>query len=107
LPSEALLQPIAHAELIPHVIAQKLLKRSHRRTTSERNWFNALACQVREQPTAIRMQVLGGRPVGNAILEDSQVRCEGRTQGHHLLWCHAAPPCVQGGYTKSRQAGVS
>jgi len=103
LPSQALLQPITHAEMIPHMIAQELLKRSHRRAACQRNRLDALACQVREQPATIRVQVLGGRTIGDAVLKDSQVGNEGRAQNHHLLRRHAAPPCDQGGYRNPRQ----
>ena len=107
LPRQALLQLIAHAEVIPYVIAQELLQRSHRRPTSQRHRFNALACQVREQPATIRVQVLGGRTIGDAILEHSQVGNKGRAQNHHLFRRHAPPPCYQGGYRKSLSAVVS
>ena len=93
LVGQALLQPITHAEMIPHVIAQKLLQRSHRRAASQGDRLNTLARQVREQASTIGVQVINRTLLNKTIGKQPQVSGEGRSQCQQFFWRHAAPPC--------------
>jgi len=86
-----LLQPIAHAKVVPHAIAQKRLKRPHRRAASQGNRLNALACQVRQQAPTVRVK-MGGRPLlAKAAAKAHPKACESWPQTGNFLFGHRVP----------------
>src|SRR3984957_19676323 len=89
---QALLQLIPHAQMRPHVVAQKLLKRPDRSAAGQSHRLNTLAFQVRDQASTIRLKMFLGPFLGEAIMEQTQVSGKRRTEDHHLFWCHMQPP---------------